>query len=153
MIFMPQSLCKICTHIVFSTKHHQPFIDKSIETELFKFLAGICKNLECLPINVGGYIDHVHILCLLSKKITVIKLLEEIKKSSSKWMKTKGDRYKNFYWQDGYGAFSVNNDDIHIVSKYILNQEQHHKSKSFKNEFRELLDRYGIEYDEKYVWD
>jgi putative transposase len=153
MILMPQSLCKICTHIVFSTKHRQPFIDKSIEIELFKYLAGICNNLECLPINVGGYIDHVHILCLLSKKITVIKLLEEIKKSSSKWMKTNGDRYKNFYWQDGYGAFSVNNDDIHIVSKYILNQEQHHNTKSFKNEFRELLDRYGIEYDEKYVWD
>ena len=150
---MPQSLCKICIHIVFSTKNRKCLIDKSIETELFKYLSGICKNLECLPINVGGHLNHVHILCFLSKKITVIKLLEEIKKSSSKWVKTKGERYKEFYWQDGYGSFSVNNQDISIVSKYIANQEQHHKAKSFQDEYRELLDRYQIEYDERYLWD
>ena len=144
---------QIIYQIVFSTKNRQALIDKPIENELFKYLSGICKNQECVPINVGGYVNHVHILCLLSKKITVIKLLEELKKSSSKWVKTKGDHYNNFYWQDGYGAFSVSNQDIPIVSKYITNQEQHHKSISFETEFIELLNKYGIDYDERYLWD
>ncbi len=150
---MGQSLVKNYIHIVFSTKHHEPLIQASYAEELHSYLGGICKNLECQPIKIGGYKDHVHVLCLLSKKITLIKLLEELKSHSSKWIKTKGDLLKNFYWQDGYGAFSINPTEVDKVIDYIANQHEHHSKKTFQDEYREFLKKYQIEYDEKYVWD
>ena len=102
---MSQSLIKIYVHIVFSTKYRRSLIDDEISNELFNYIGGICKNLECYPLQVGGYRNHVHSLVNLSKKIAVMDLLEEMKKNSSKWIKTKGSRYKNFYWQGGYAAF------------------------------------------------
>ena len=150
---MPQSLVKNYIHITFSTKKRQPFIDKTIENELFRYFGGICKNLECNPIIVGGYKDHVHILCLLSRKIALMKLVEELKSHSSKWIKSKGVRYQKFYWQNGYGGFSVAPSRVDEVKAYISNQEEHHKEKSFKEEYLTLLKAYDIEYDERYVWD
>lgn len=132
---MGQSLNKIYVHLVFSTKHRNSLITDLIKEELFSYLGGICKNLECNPIQVGGYHDHVHILCLLSKKVALMKLMEEIKSHSSKWKKTKGAEFKSFYWQNGYGAFSVNPTELEIVKNYILNQEEHHKRKHFKKSF------------------
>lgn len=139
--------------MVFSTKNRQPVIDDFIKDELFSYLGGICRNLECNPIQVGGYKDHVHILCLLSKKIALMKLLEEIKSNSSKWIKTKGSEFKDFYWQNGYGAFSVNPTEIEIVKKYIINQKEHHQKRSFQEEYLAFLNKYNIEYDEKYLWE
>lgn len=101
---MGQSLAKNYLHIVFSTKHREPLIHPSIETELHSYIGGICKNLDCETLKVGGYYDHIHILCMLSKKITLIKLMEEVKSHSSKWIKTKGEKFKNFYWQEVYRA-------------------------------------------------
>lgn len=150
---MPQSLNKIYIHIVFSTKNREPLISDDIKEELFNYLGGVCKNLECNPIQVGGYKDHVHILCLLSKKITLIKLLEELKSSSSQWMKTKDAKFSSFYWQSGYGAFSVNPTEIEIVTAYIKKQEEHHKIKNFQDEYRAFLKKYNVEYNEEYVWD
>jgi putative transposase len=150
---MAQSLVKNYIHLVFSTKHRHPFIDEFIENELFNYLGGICKNLECQPIIVGGHADHVHILCLLSRKIALMKLLEEVKSHSSKWIKTKGKSYKNFYWQDGYGAFSVNPKEVDIVIKYIANQREHHTRKTFQREFLQFLEEYKVEYDERYIWE
>ena len=150
---MPQSLSKVYVHIVFSTKNRQNLIDDNIEKSLYEYLGGICKGLECNPIRVGGHKNHVHILCLLSRKVAQMKLLEEIKKQSSKWIKTKGNSYANFYWQDGYGIFSVNPSDTDKVIDYIQNQHEHHKQKSFKDEFRIFLKKYNVEYDERYVWD
>lgn len=150
---MGQSLVKNYLHIVFSTKHRAPLIDEQIESELFSYLGGICNKLECQVIKVGGYTDHIHILCMLSKKIALIKLLEELKSHSSKWIKTKGDKYKTFYWQDGYGAFSVNPSQVEIVRNYIANQREHHQNKDFQSEFRAILKKYKVEYDERYVWD
>ncbi|WP_187477511.1 IS200/IS605 family transposase [Amniculibacterium sp. G2-70] len=150
---MGQSLNKIYVHLVFCTKNRQPVIDDFIEDELFSYLGGICRNLECNPIQVGGYKDHVHILCLLSKKIALMKLLEEIKSNSSKWIKTKGSEFKDFYWQNGYGAFSVNPTEIEIVKKYIINQKEHHQKRSFQEEYLAFLNKYNIEYDEKYLWE
>jgi putative transposase len=150
---MSQSLVKNYLHLLFSTKHRQPLIDEPIEHELHAYLAAICKNLECHPIKVGGYTDHIHILCMLSKKITLVKLMGETKSNSSKWIKTKGDSYKNFYWQDGYGAFSVNPSEIDTVIQYISNQKEHHRSKTFQEEYRAFLKKYGVGYDERYVWD
>ena len=150
---MPQSLVHNYIHITFSTKNRFPFIDKNINNELFSYLGGICKNLECNPIIVGGHKDHVHILCLLSRKIALMKLIEEIKSHSSKWIKTKGINYEKFYWQRGYAGFSVNPTEIDIVEKYILKQEEHHNKKTFQDEYRAFLKKYKIKYDEKYVWD
>ena len=150
---MSQSLSKVYVHITFSTKHRQDIITNSIQESLFNYIGGVCKGLECNPIRVGGHKNHIHILCLLSKKITQIKLLEEIKKQSSKWIKTQNNNFKNFYWQDGYGIFSVNPSEIDVVVKYINNQKEHHKKVDFKDEFRAFLKKYEVTYDERYVWD
>jgi len=90
---------------------------------------------------------------MLSKKITLIKLMEQLKSNSSKWIKTKGERYKNFYWQDGYGAFSVSPWQVEVVRNYIANQKEHHRTKTYKQEYRAFLKKYNMEYDERYVWD
>ena len=150
---MGQSLVKIYLHIIFSTKHRNAVIDESIENELHSYLGGVCKNLECPPIKIGGFTDHVHLLCLQSKKITVIKLLEDLKSNSSKWIKTKADRYNDFYWQTGYGAFSVSPSEVEAVKAYIENQHQHHKSITFQEEYRRILTDLHIDFDERYVWD
>jgi putative transposase len=150
---MAQSLSKVYVHITFSTKYRQELIDENIKNRLFEYLGGICKGMECYPVQVGGYKDHVHILCLLSRKVTQMKLLEELKKQSSKWIKTTGTAYSNFYWQNGYGIFSVNPSEVEVVVKYIKNQEVHHKKLSFKEEFKAFLEKYKVEYDERYVWD
>ncbi len=150
---MGQSLVKNYLHIVFSTKHREPLIIPSIETELYAYLAGICSHLECSPIKVGGYSNHVHILCLLSKKIALIQLLEELKSGSSKWIKSKDEQLKNFYWQGGYGAFSVNPAEIDTVIQYIANQHEHHAQLTFEDEYRAFLKKYQVGYDERYVWD
>lgn len=150
---MPQSLSQVYVHITFSTKHRQDLIDINIEKSLYEYIGGICKGLECNPIQIGGHKDHIHILCLLSRKITQAKLLEEVKKQSSKWIKTKSKTYSNFYWQNGYGIFSVNPKNIDKVIEYIKKQHQHHQKMNFQDEFRAFLKKYEIEYNERYIWD
>ncbi|MBP1618348.1 MAG: tnpA [Bacteroidetes bacterium] len=150
---MGQSLVKNYIHIVFSTKYRAPMIYPPYESELHHYLGGVCKNLECLPIKIGGYTDHIQILCMLSKKISLMKLVEEIKSHSSKWFKTKNESLRNFYWQDGYGAFSVNPSEVDTVIAYIENQHEHHSKKTFQDEYRAFLKKYQVEYDEKYVWE
>jgi len=150
---MPQSLVKNFIHITFSTKHRYPFIDKSIRSELYAYLGGICVNLESNPIIIGGHKDHIHILCLLSRKIALMKLVEELKSHSSKWIKTKGTNFQKFYWQNGYAGFSVNQDKIDSLIDYINNQEEHHKQMTFQEEYKSFLLKNNIEFDERYVWD
>lgn len=150
---MGQSLVKNYIHIVFSTKLRQNFISEDIEDEVYAYLGGISIKLGCQPIKIGGYTDHVHILCLVSKKITLIKLLEELKSSSSKWIKTKRNDLKEFYWQEGYGAFSVNPSEIDLVIDYISKQKERHAKLDFKEEYRAFLNKYKVEFDERYVWD
>jgi len=140
-------------HLVFSTKHRQPLILPTYENELYHYLGGICKYLDCLPIKIGGYLDHVHILCKLSTKIALMKLMEEVKSNSSKWIKTKDELLKNFYWQNGYGAFSVSPHEVDKVIAYISNQHKHHSQKTFQQEYRNILNKYKVEFDERYVWD
>ena len=150
---MGQSLVKNYIHIVFSTKNQEPLIQPTVETELYNYLGGICQNLDCSPIIVGGYTDHIHILCLLSKKIALVKLMEELKSHSSKWIKTKDIEYANFYWQDGYGAFSINPSEVDTVVNYIAKQKEHHRHKTFQEEYRAFLKKYQVSFDERYVWD
>ena len=149
---MAQSLSKVYVHITFSTKDRQCLIDKNIQDTLFEYLGGVCRGMECNPVQVGGHTDHVHILCLLSRKIAQMDLLEELKKRSSKWMKTQGREYSDFYWQDGYGIFSVNPTQVNVAVEYIKNQEEHHKTVSFQDELRAFLKKYKVEYDERYIW-
>jgi REP element-mobilizing transposase RayT len=148
---MAQSLSKVYVHITFSTKDRQNLIDENIKESLFQYLGGVCKGLECNPVQVGGYFDHVHILCLLSRKVAQMDLLEELKKQSSKWIKTQDSAYSNFYWQDGYGIFSVNPTQVNVVVEYIRNQVVHHNTLSFQDELRAFLKKYNVEYDERYI--
>ena len=150
---MPQSLVKIYVHTIFSTKNRQPLIDREISDQLFSYLAGICNGLECFPVKVGGHNDHVHILSLLSKKIAVMKFLEELKTASSNWIKKQNKRYANFYWQGGYGAFSVSASEVDRVTKYIELQHEHHRTITFQEEYRKILRQHNIYFDERYVWD
>jgi REP element-mobilizing transposase RayT len=150
---MPQSLVKNYIHITFSTKNRFPFISDSIKEELFKYLGGTCRELESLPVIIGGTKDHVHLLVNLSRKIALMSLIEKLKTHSSKWIKTKDNSFKNFYWQHGYGGFSVSPNQVDPVKRYIVNQEIHHKKVTLKEEFRAFMKDYNIEYDERYVWD
>lgn len=150
---MGQTLIKNYIHIVFSTKNRKPLITEEIEEELFAYIVGICNNLECYSVQVGGYLNHIHILCHLSKKITLSKLVETVKANSSKWIKTKGKEFQDFYWQNGFGAFSVGYKNVDPVLNYIANQKEHHRKKEFQDEFRTILKKYEVEFDERYVWD
>ena len=150
---MPQSLAKIYLHIVFSTRDRKPLIMPGIEDELHRYMAGILKNINSTALVINGTENHIHILNTLSRIVTVSKMLELVKKDSSKWIKTKGHQYANFYWQAGYGTFSVSSTKVEIVKKYIQNQKEHHRKKTFKEEYRDFLKEYKIDYDEKYVWE
>ncbi len=150
---MGQSLVNNYLHIMFNTKHRVPMIVPPCEKELHSYHIGICKSLECQPIKIGEYTNHVHILCMLSKKIALMKLLEEVKSHSSKWMKTKDTLLDDFYWQDGYAAFSVNPAQIDTVIAYITDHHEHHKKKTFQDEYRAFLKKYNVDYDERYVRD
>ena len=150
---MGQSLVQNYVHIVFSTKYRQPLIQPPYEEELHAYIGGTCKALDCPVLSVGGYTDHIHILCMLSKKLALMTLVQKVKANSSKWIKTKAEYLENFYWQDGYGAFSVSPKQVDVVVKYIQNQHEHHRKRSFQNEFRLFLKQYKVDYDERYVWD
>lgn len=150
---MPQSLVKNYLHIVFSTKYREDFIDEAIEKELFSYIAVLCRDFESPALQIGGTDDHIHILCLLSRKTALMKLVQEVKAYSSKWIKTKGAKYENFFWQDGYAAFSVSRNEINNIINYIKNQRLHHQEQKFKDELLEILEKHDVEYDEKYLWD
>lgn len=150
---MGQSLVQNYLHIIFSTKHREELIFPPYEQELHTYLGGVCKELDCPVLTVGGYTNHIHILCMLSKKIALMTLVQKIKAHSSKWMKTKDESLANFFWQDGYGAFSVNPSQVDVVINYIKNQHEHHRQKDFKDEYRAFLTKYKVDYNEDYVWD
>ena len=148
---MPQSLSNILLHIVFSTKQREDLIHPEIEPRLYEYMGGIHRSMRCPALLIGGTANHLHTLCRLERTVTVSKLLEGVKSDSSKWMKTQG--FAEFGWQNGYGAFSIGASTIPALKEYINNQKQHHASVTFKDEYRALLAKYDIEFDERYVWD
>jgi putative transposase len=150
---MGQSLVQNYLHIIFSTKHREPLIYPPYEQDLHAYIGGTCNELDCTPIKIGGYTDHIHILCTLSKNISLAKLIEAIKSNSSKWMKTKDSTLDNFYWQTGYGAFSVNPTEVDKVVTYIAEQHTHHAKFTFQDEYRAFLKKYKVPYKEEYVWE
>jgi REP element-mobilizing transposase RayT len=140
-------------HIVFNTKGVKALIHPPFEQNLHAYITGICNKLECTVLIVGGYTDHIHILCKHSQKITLMALLQKIKANSSKWIKSQDESLKNFSWQSGYGSFSVNPTETDVVIKYIRNQHIHHKKKTYKEEYLAFLKKYKVDYDERYLWD
>jgi REP element-mobilizing transposase RayT len=150
---MSQSLAKILIQIVFSTKNRLPVFAEPLRRELYSYLAGILKQCHTPAIRIGGTTDHVHILCNLSRTLTIAMLVEEVKTGSSKWLKTRDPEFRSFHWQNGYGAFSISQSGLEALVAYIDNQEEHHRRRSFQDEYRALLERYQLAYDERYVWD
>jgi putative transposase len=150
---MPQSLSQLYVHLIFSTKHREPTLLSPVREALHAYLAAVLNSQDSPALKVGGMSDHVHAVFRLSKNLALAKIVEEVKTSSSKWLKTQGRALANFHWQSGYGAFSVSAADVEEVVNYIGQQESHHRVISFQEEFRKLLHAHGIAYDERHVGD
>jgi putative transposase len=151
---MPQSLTQLNTHIIYSTKDQIGFLrDPGIRKELHAYIASILKTYESIPIIVGGVEDHMHILCIVSQKYALSKIVGETKRTSSKWIKTKGKQYTSFFWQRGFGGFSVSNSQVGNVRRYIENQQNHHKKRTFREEYLEFMRKHNIPFDVRYIWD
>jgi REP element-mobilizing transposase RayT len=149
---MSQSVARNLIHLVFSTKHREPLITTELQPGLFAYLVGVTQGINCPAAIANGVADHVHILFALHKTVALCKAVEEIKKASSKWAKEHGGSDR-FYWQNGYGAFSVSPPAVTRVTAYIADQARHHATKPFQDEFRGLLTRAGEEWDERAIWD
>ena len=153
MLFgMSQSLSCVLIHVIFSTKDRVPLLDSSIRPALNGYLATVARNLGCECFRVGGVADHVHLAIRITRTITTAQLVEELKTSSSKWLKTQSTALSGFAWQGGYGAFSIGPASLEALKRYIDTQEEHHRTRTFQQEYRKFLDRYGVDYDERYVW-
>jgi len=150
---MPQSLALVIVHVIFSTHDRRPLLQHPVRHDLHAYLAARARDIGCECYGVGGVADHVHLAVRLSRTVTVAKLVEELKTSSSKWLKTQSPVLKLFSWQSGYGAFSVGPADLPALRRYIDEQETHHQKTTFQDEFRLLLKKYGVEHDERYMWD
>ena len=150
---MSQSLSNILIHLVFSTKNRIPMIDSSISGQLYAFLVSLSSELGNYVHKIGGIEDHIHMLISLNRTQPISVLIENLKKNSSRWIKTKGPNYSTFSWQKGYGAFSACSTHSEALINYIATQDEHHKKISFQDEFRHLLKKNNIPFDERYVWD
>ena len=149
---MPQSLSSILIHLIFSTKNREPLLTPEIDAELYRYIASIFKALQSPALIINGTSDHLHTLFSLSRVITIADIVEEVKTDSSKWIKTKGSRFRRFHWQSGYGAFSIGQSQVPTVKRYIRRQKEHHRRVTFQDEYRKFLKAYEVEYDERYVW-
>ena len=150
---MPQSLAKIHLHLVFSTKNRAPLLPDSLRDSLHGYMATVLANLGCHATLINSVEDHAHILFELARTVTVSQVVEDVKKSSSKWLKTQPGMDSGFAWQSGYGVFSVSVSNVPSVREYVANQRKHHRTRSFQEELRVLLEKHEIQYDERYVWD
>ena len=148
---MSQSLAKNYIHLIFATKYRENIIKQTDLSELYAYITGILNHIDCPMICIGGTTNHVHVLCVLNKNMALSKMVEEVKRSSSKWIKSKDPFYRQFGWQNGYGAFSVSQSKVEIVVKNIQNQEEHHKKMLFVDELKMFLREYDVEYREEYL--
>lgn len=152
---MPQSLAKVLVHIVYSTKGRRPWLqDEELRRQLYAYKATILRdNVDTPALIIDGVEDHIHTLCLLSRKFAIKDVIEEAKTETTKWIKKQGPQYADFHWQAGYGIFSVSESNAEQVKRYIANQAEHHRKMSWQDEFRESCKRHEVEIDERYVWD
>lgn len=150
---MPQSLSNILLHLVFSTKDRFSFLRPELEEELYPYLATIFRACKCPALGINGFQDHIHAAFVLHRTVDIAHLVETVKTDSSKWVKNRGGLYSKFAWQHGYGVFSIGYSQLPSLISYIRNQKEHHKKKSFQEEYLELLRKYRVDYDERYLWD
>lgn len=150
---MGQSLSQIYVHLTFGVKGRLPLISKKHSTDLHKYIHGILRNLESPALIINSVPDHIHILFRLSKNHALVNIVQEIKKASSKWMKTDGSKNQSFTWQIGYGAFSVSSSKVEVIRRYIKNQKKHHQKMTYKQELERFMKEYDvIEYKPEYFW-
>lgn len=150
---MPQSLSNILIHLIWSTKDRHPWLAPGIREQTHAFLAGAVRQCGCEAYRVGGVADHIHLAARLSRTLSVADLVKEVKAASSKWAKAQYPSLHNFSWQQGYGAFSVGMSQKEALLHYIDNQEEHHLTRTFEDEYRAFLNKYAIDYDERHLWD
>ena len=151
---MPQSLAQVYLHLVFSTKDRRPFLeDPILRGDLHRYLIGTCRNFDSPSLQIGGVADHIHILCRFGRNQSIAETIRELKRDSSKWIKEQRGGSATFSWQSGYGAFSISRGHVEKLIQYIANQEVHHRTESFQDEFRRLCEFYGLAIDERYAWD
>jgi putative transposase len=151
---MPQSLAQVYLHIVFATKERYPWLkSKELREDVHAYLAGTLNNMDCPCVIAGGVEDHVHILCRLGRTVAIANVVRDIKKASSGMLHDRGEALRGFHWQNGYGAFSISPAHVEALTAYIRDQAEHHREISFQDEYRRLLKKYGLEFDERYVWD
>jgi REP element-mobilizing transposase RayT len=149
---MGQSLIRNYVHIIFSTKNRLRYIKEDRKEIIFSYIGALCNKKKCQVLRVGGYEDHIHILCLLDKNITLVDLIRFIKTNSSRWIKGKFPEINSFAWQEGYGSFSINPQQIELVIEYIDKQKIHHGKVTFEGEYLAFLKKYNIDYDERFIW-
>jgi REP element-mobilizing transposase RayT len=152
-ILMPQSLAQILVHLVFSTKNREMLLADDIRDDLHAYIGGIVDHQKGTLLKAGSVADHIHLLISLPRTCAPSDLVQEIKTGSSKWLKTKGARYTNFHWQGGYGIFSISPSHRPALEVYIATQAEHHRVVTFQEEYRRLLEKYEVPFDERYVWD
>ncbi|GHS91520.1 transposase [Planctomycetales bacterium] len=149
---MTQSLAKLCVHIIFHIKNDAAPIRAEEHEELCAYIGGVIENYKSVPIKINGTENHLHVLSTMSKNIALADFVEQIKKNSSRWLKTKNECYRDFSWQGGYAGYSVSESQIATVKNYIARQQEHHKKISFHEEYVQFLQKHGINFDEQFLW-
>jgi REP element-mobilizing transposase RayT len=149
---MPSTYTSLQYHIVFGTKYRRPTITADIRDELYRYIAGIIANKDGQALEIGGVEDHIHLLTSCSPRIALADFIRDVKANSSKWLREERGR-ELFQWQTGYSAFTVSGSQVKIVRRYVRNQVEHHRKQSFEEEYRTLLLRHGIKFDERYLFD
>ncbi|HVS73494.1 MAG TPA: IS200/IS605 family transposase [Phycisphaerae bacterium] len=150
---MPQSFGALYLHIIFSTKNRLPIITPEIQSRLYGYLGGILSHRKCVQLAAGGIPDHIHLLVSLARDLSISDCIRDIKSLASGWVHETFPRSDNFAWQSGYAAFSVSYSSLDAVRAYIANQAEHHRGKTFQEEYLDFLQRHEMEYDERYMWD
>ena len=149
---MSQSLSKLYVHAIFHVKYNEHLIRPEDDEELYTYIGGVIKLSKSIPIIINGIENHIHVLCIMSKNICLADLMEDIKRNSSRWIKTKGAHYHDFAWQGGYAGYSVSPSKVEVKKKYIANQKNHHKQQSFKDEYIQFLKEHGVDYNDDFLW-
>jgi len=150
---MSQALAKIYLHLIFSTKNRERSLPDDVRDDLHSYMGGILHGLGCSPIEINTEPDHAHVLFVMTRTETISNVVGQLKKSSNDWLRNRDPQFRHFYWQGGYGVFSVSQSAVEEVRQYIRDQREHHKQVSFQDEFRTFLKRYEMEFDERYVWE
>lgn len=150
---MPQSLACLQVHFIFSTRNREPLITKALAPRLYSYIGGIVRDKKCVLLAAGGVADHIHLLISMSREVSASEIMRLVKANSSKWIHETFPDLRRFAWQTGYGAFSVSFSRTKSVKDYIAKQPEHHRRKTFQDEYRSFLKKHEIGFDERYVWD